>query len=152
MFLVLQILNLMQEIFFLEMLKDFEMRLFMTTEWTDKVGLASSELQTFLNKVEDDFKERNYGSSINEILIVLNCLGHDVKHIKRYKKDSKQFTFYISIDYSLLVNAHIDQKMEMVRIEMVHTTNEIFGKRKFDDFDMSAYLADFKNVVESTVW
>lgn len=82
----------------------------------------------------------------------MTCMGKDLKQRKRFKKLEGLLEYDILLDYFLIKNVDMEQKKNLIRLQMINITEETFSKYKFEDFDKAAFLADFKEIVNSVAW
>jgi hypothetical protein len=123
-----------------------------TIEWDYQIGMPYEKVLDFLDTIQNDFTNKDYGSSVSRIFVVMSALFRDLKQRKRFKKDIGRFDYDIILDYFLVKNSPIEEKKKIIRQQMIDITEETFSKYKFDDFDKSAFLADFKSIVNSVEW
>ena len=64
-----------------------DLRIFL--EWYDKSGLNLEEMYPIREGIEEALNEKEYGSSIKQILVVLICRPYDFKQRKRFKKTAE---------------------------------------------------------------
>lgn len=121
-------------------------------EWNEYIGIQLNEAFVLVDSIELFFKDKNYGSSIDEIMIVLTALDRDWKQRKRYKKDKRRFEYDILLDFFRIVDAEGEEKKRIVCNQMIEITEATFSKYKFEDFDKARFLTDFKNVVNQVKW
>lgn len=82
----------------------------------------------------------------------MSCRPRDFKQRKRYKKDMGLFTYDILLDYYMIKNVPMDQKKGIIRERMIEITEQTFSTYKFEDFDKTSFLTDFKEIVNSSTW
>lgn len=128
------------------------MNLRIAFEWDGQCGLMLSTIYPFREQLETFFKSQKYGDSISRIGIIMNCMGRDVRQRKRFKKDTKEFTYDILLDYFLIKNVEVEEKKNIIRRQTVEISEQTFSKYKFDDFDNTEFLTDFKKMVNSVDW
>jgi hypothetical protein len=121
-------------------------------EWDAQSGLSLSNIYPLREKIEEFFKDRFYGTSISRIGIVMTCMEIDTNQRKRYNKDKREFVFDIILDFFSIKNAPIEQKKEIIRIQMCEIAKETFSKYSFNDFDKPSFLSDFEKTVKSIEW
>jgi hypothetical protein len=121
-------------------------------EWDEQCGILLSKTYPLIDGVENALVPKNYGASISRIGIVMTCMAKNFKQRKRYKKDTKEFTYDILLDYYLIKNVEIEQKKGIIRKQMADITEQTFSTYKFADFDKAAFLLDFKEIVNAVVW
>lgn len=121
-------------------------------EWNEYIGIRLNEASELVESIELFFKDKNYGSSIEEIMIVMTALDRDWKQRKRFKKDEKRFQYDILLDFFRIVDAEGAEKKRIVCNQMMEITEATFSKYKFEDFDKARFLTDFKSVVNQAKW
>jgi hypothetical protein len=121
-------------------------------EWYFEVGIQPEKVYPLREGIEEYFKNKSYGSSISRISVVMSALFRDLKQRKRFKKDIGRFEYDIILDYFLIKNSPIEEKKKIIRRQMIEITEATFSKYKFEDFDKAAFLADFKNIVNTVEW
>ena len=121
-------------------------------EWNDYTGIKLNETYSFREFIEQYFEDKNYGSSIEKILIVMTALDRDWKQRKRFKKEEKCFQYDILLDFFRIVDAEGDEKKRIICDQMIEITEATFSKYKFEDFDKARFLTDFKNAVNQVKW
>ncbi len=82
----------------------------------------------------------------------MTCMARDFKQRKQFKKDIQKFSYDILLDYFLIKHVEMEQKKEIIRREMIEIAEKTFSKYKFDDFDKTIFLSDFKQIVKSVKW
>lgn len=128
------------------------MEIRMTIEWDEECGIKALKMLDLLDEMESEFKGRNYGISITHISGLAICRATDFKQRKQFKKAIGRFEYDILLDHYLIKNVEIEEKKKLVKYQMIKITEETFSKYKFEDFDISTFLLDFKNTVESIQW
>lgn len=123
-----------------------------TVEWDPQCGILTSKIFPILDGLKEGFKSKTYGISIYRISVVMTCMGKDLKQRKRFKKLEGLLEYDILLDYFLIKNVDMEQKKNLIRLQMINITEETFSKYKFEDFDKAAFLADFKEIVNSVAW
>ena len=78
------------------------MDLRMTVEWNEKSGIKALKMLDLLDKIQEFFNIKKYGSSVKEIWVVVIAREHDFKQRKRFKKDTGHFEYDILLDYFLI--------------------------------------------------
>jgi hypothetical protein len=129
---------------------NMDLRIFM--EWDRECGLSLDKMYPIREGIEESFREKYYGMSIKEIIILLTCRPYDFKQRKRYKREKAYFEYDILIDFFLIKNVELEEKKKLIRYQMIEITEEMLNKFKFEDFDKSAFLRDFKQIVNSVKW
>jgi hypothetical protein len=125
---------------------------FLTVEWDRDCGILSLNMLNFLQKIQSHFSMQSYGSSIKGLTVLAIWRAYDFKQRKRFKKDAAYFYYDILLDFYLIKNVNIEDKKKLIKYQLVKITEETFSKYKFVDFDKAAFLADFRNIVDSTPW
>jgi hypothetical protein len=126
------------------------LRIFM--EWDQRSGLALDKMYPFIEGIENGFKENSYGSSINELTILLICRAHDFKQRKKYIKKTRNLQYDILLDFFLVKNVVLEEKKKLICYQMIKITEKTFSNYKFIDFDKSGFLNDFKKIVNTVEW
>ena len=121
-------------------------------EWEEECGINSLKMLDLTDEIENKLKGVNYGTSITHILIGITCMARDFKQRKRFKKDTGRFEYDILLDYFLIKNVEVEEKKKLIKYQMIKVTEQTFSKYKFEDFNTSTFLLDFKNTVESIQW
>jgi len=121
-------------------------------EWEEECGIKSLKMLDLTDEIENKLKGVNYGTSITHILIGITCMARDFKQRKRFKKDTGRFEYDILLDYFLIKNVEVEEKKKLIKYQMIKVTEQTFSKYKFEDFNTSTFLLDFKNTVESIQW
>lgn len=78
--------------------------------------------------------------SISRIGIVMSCLGRDIKPRKRYKKETKEFTFDIVLDYFLISRSGIEEKKKYISQQVIGVTEQTITAYKFENFNTAAFV------------
>lgn len=125
-------------------------RLFL--EWDEQCGILVSRMYPLIDGIQESFKKKKYGRSINLISVVMTCMAKDFKQRKRFKKDAGLFEYDILLDYFLIKHSEIAEKKAIICRQMIEITEQTFSKYKFEDFDKVNFLADFKEIVNTVVW
>lgn len=123
-----------------------------TIEWDYQIGMPYEKVLEFLDTIQNDFINKEYGKSVATIFVVMSALFRDLKQRKRFKKDIGRFDYDIILDYFLIKNSPIEEKKKIIRRQMIEITESTFSKYKFDDFDKAAFVSDFKNIVNTVEW
>jgi hypothetical protein len=123
-----------------------------TIEWDYQIGMPYKKVLEFLDTIQNDFINKEYGKSIATIFVVMSALFRDLKQRKRFKKDIGRFDYDIILDYFLIKNSPMEEKKKIIRQQMIEITEGTFSKYKFDDFDKAAFLSDFKSIVNTVEW
>jgi hypothetical protein len=121
-------------------------------EWDEQCGILLSKMYPLIDGIERAFVPKVYGASISEISIVMSCRARDFKQRKRHKKDTGLFTYDILLDYYMIRNVPMDQKKGIIRKQMVEITEQTFSTYKFADFNKTAFLSDYKEIINAVVW
>ena len=82
----------------------------------------------------------------------MTCMARDFKQRKRFKKDIGRFEYDILLDYYMIRNVPMDQKKGIIRKQMVEITEKTFSTYKFADFNKTAFLTDYKEIINAAVW
>lgn len=127
-----------------------DLRVFM--EWDRECGLPLEKIYPLQEGIENEFKEKVYGSSIRDVTILLICRSYDFKQRKKYKKEAKRFEYEILLDFFLIKNVEIEEKKKLICYQMIKVTEETFSKYKLEDFDKTTFLNDFMQIVNSLDW
>jgi hypothetical protein len=121
-------------------------------EWDEQCGILLSKTYPLREGIEDAFKKRSYGKSINYISIVMTCMAKDFKQRKRFKKDTGRFEYDILLDYFLIKNVEMEEKKKIIRNQIIEISEQTFSKYRFQDFDKASFLSDLKEIVQSVQW
>jgi hypothetical protein len=121
-------------------------------EWNEQSGILVSKTYPLIDGIENAFENKNYGSSISKINIVMTCMARDFKQRKQFKRDIKKFSYDILLDYYLNRNVIMEEKKNIIRRQIIEITEQTFSKYKFVYFDNAAFLSDLKNIVNSIEW
>jgi hypothetical protein len=121
-------------------------------EWDEQCGILLSKMYPLIDGVEGAFKDKVYGQSINTISTVMTCMAKDLKQRKRFKKGIGRFEYDILLDYYMIRNVPMDQKKGIIHKQMVEITERTFSTYKFADFNKTAFLSDFKEIINAVVW
>ena len=140
------------QIFHLAIQNYNKMKFTIALEWEEQSGLLLGKLYPLRDGIEGALKDRSYGTSIARIGTIMTCRPKDFKQRKRFKKDTKEFTYDILLDYFLIKNAELQEKKAIIRRQMVEITESTFSNYKFDDFDKATFLTDFKEIVTELEW
>lgn len=128
------------------------MKISINYEWNEYTGVRMKELYVLRESIEAFFEDKNYGSSIGEVGIIVTALDRDWKQRKRYKKGERLFTFDILLDFFKIVNAELDSKKTIICNQILGITQATLSKYKFNDFDKDLFLTDFKDAVTQIKW
>lgn len=132
--------------------EESKMDSFLTLEWDERCGIKSAQAVILLDGIEDFLKDKNYGTSIRHLTLIIICRAHDFKQRKRYRKALSSIYFDVLLDYYLMKNVEPDERKKLMQYQIVKITEETIGKYKFDDFDKQRFLSDFRVAVETTKW
>ncbi len=119
---------------------------------TTKQEFHWKKMYPFREGLGKEFVERNYGSSISKIAIVLTCRPYDFKQRKRYKKAEQRFEYDILLDYYLIKNLPLEPKKQVIKSQFYQLSDKAFEKYKFEDFDKSSFLRDLKSSIDTLEW
>jgi hypothetical protein len=128
------------------------MKFTIALEWDEQSGLSLSKMYPLIDGVIEALKEKDYGTSVYRIGVVMTCMAKDLKQRKRFKKDTKEFTYDILLDYYLIKSVDVEQKKSIIRKQMVEITEQTFSTHKFENFDKNAFLSDFKEILNAVAW
>ena len=111
----------------------------------DKVLFALSDLD-----YRRFFEKRNYGSSLDGIIIVLICLDSELNLKQRIRQSKKEKELYMDIVLELDEFKQIDQQQrnKIVANKIIAEVPVIIKKYKFPDFDLVAFEADLKKLLK----
>jgi hypothetical protein len=124
----------------------------MTIEWDYQCGISPNKVLELLDNIEEWFIEKNYGTSISIISVIMTAVGYDLKQRKRFKKDIGRFEYDILLDYFLIKNVEMEEKKKIIRRQIIEITEQTFNKYRFEDFDKAAFLSDLKEIVKAVEW
>lgn len=139
-------------IYLTEIQKHSNMKLFITMEWSDEVGIPHMEVLKLLDTIREGFVDKQYGESIKSFTIILICRSRKLSQRKRFIKADLWMTYDIIADFEEVKNADVMIKRTLITDRMIKVTEEVMSKYKFDDFDKDAFLKDWKEIVGSAKW
>jgi hypothetical protein len=142
----------MEEIFLQGTLNYSKMDFRMALAWDEQCGILVSKMHPLVDGIVHALREKEYGTSMEQMWTVLTCRARDFKQRKQFKKDAKRFEYEILLDYFLIKNVDIDQKKSIIRRQIIEITEQTFSKYKFEDFNKAAFLSDVKTIVNSIDW
>ncbi|RDI13194.1 hypothetical protein [Flavobacterium sp. AG291] len=92
------------------------------------------------------FDEQDYGSSINNLVIIMMCRDSYLNFKQRIRFSKKEKTLYMDIMLDLDQFMKIAQKEreEIVVDKLISEVPLIIAKYKFKDFNLLAFEKDFK--------
>jgi len=132
--------------------KDNNMDFRIALEWDERCGISLNTISFLSEGIENAFVKKEYGISVSQIWIVISCRDRIFKQRKRYKRDITRIEYDILLNYNLIANADIESKKKIINREVVALTEQTFSTYKFESFDKSSFLIDFKEFVESIEW
>ncbi|WP_295794145.1 hypothetical protein [Mucilaginibacter sp.] len=100
------------------------------------------------------FDEKDYGSSIDGITIILMCKNPEFNFKQRIKHSKKEKKVYMDIMFDLYQFSKIEQKEreKIVAQRLISEVPSIIGKYKFEDFDLVRFTDDLKKLLEKNRW
>lgn len=101
-------------------------------------------------RLRETFEGRDYGQSIKEIIIVLNCrdpkLGH--KRRIRFSPRKARLSMDVMLPLSLMVKGPHSERRALIVSQLCTGVRTVLDKYSFDSFDVERFFRDFKVVVE----
>lgn len=116
--------------------------------WETKIDQVLYTLQEA--RYDKFFLGRNYGESLIGVNIVLMCRNPllNFKRRIRYSKKEKEIYIDIMLDYGKLINIGLDEKVRIVKSEIIQDIPRIVARYKFTDFDILKFEIDLKAVFQ----
>ena len=65
---------------------------------------------------------------------------------------TKELEYDIILDYFLIKHASAEEKLSIIKKQIIGTTEDTFNKYKFDDFNTPLFLMNFKQAVNAIEW
>ncbi|HTB99706.1 MAG TPA: hypothetical protein VK705_03395 [Ferruginibacter sp.] len=122
------------------------MEFFITTDswWETRIDKVTSVMHDY--HIKHFFANKNYGSSVNKIAIILMCREPHLKFKQRIRflKQEKILYMDIILDYYQFMD--VDQKVRerQVAEKLIAEVPAIIAKYKFPDFNLPKFEKDFK--------
>lgn len=94
------------------------------------------------------FDDRNYGSSLEDIVLCLMCSGYEHVLKRRIRQSKKEKILYIDImlDLSQFKTISQEQRNQIVIDKILDEVPTIVKKYKFKDFDTAKFESDLKAI------
>ncbi|WP_316810331.1 hypothetical protein [Pedobacter heparinus] len=94
------------------------------------------------------FNEKNYGCSVEGIIIVLMCQEPALNLKQRIRHSKKEKSIYLDIMLDLLLFKQIDQeeRNRIVAGKIIKEVPSIIEKYKLQDFDVIEFTTDLKKM------
>jgi len=121
-------------------------------EWDERCGISLNSISDLSDVIENEFSKRQYGKSISQIWVGISCRDRVFKQRKRYKQDVLRLEYDILLNYRLIEAAVVEQKKIIIKQSIIETTEQVFSKYEFENFDKLSFLSDFKNTVGAIQW
>ena len=96
------------------------------------------------------FEAKNYGSSIEGVVIFLMCLPSEYNLKQRIRFYKKEKTLYLDLmlDLALFKQIGQEEKNKIVAVKMINEVPQIIKKYKFKDFDLMKFEDDLKKLLK----
>jgi hypothetical protein len=121
-------------------------------EWDFDTGISAEIVLILAHRIKESFSEKFYGNSIELMGIVLICRRHAFSQRKQYKKDLRRLTYDIILDYFLIKNVAIEEKIAIIKRQVIEVSEQTFSRYRFEDFNKDRFLTDLKDIVNGFVW
>ncbi|MGD0812352.1 MAG: hypothetical protein ABSA83_02000 [Verrucomicrobiota bacterium] len=115
------------------------------SNWEAKVAHAKRPLC-----IREVFEERDYGSSIQEIIIVLNCRSPELGHKQRvrFSPGKAQLSMDVMLPLDLMVRSTHSERRALIARQLCHDVRIVLSKYSFASFDVDGFFRDFKGLIE----
>ncbi|SDG87524.1 hypothetical protein ACQ86K_29480 [Mucilaginibacter sp. P19] len=114
------------------------------TNWETRVDKVLHTLSDF--GYTEFFEKRNYGTSLNGVVVVFMCRDPELNFKQRIRHSKKEKLLYMDImlDYNEFIKIENDEREKIITERLASETIAIIAKYKFDDFDLERFAADIK--------
>lgn len=113
------------------------------TNWESKIDHALKVLS-----LQEAF-DRDFGSELAAITLVLNCRDPELRHKQRIRHDKSTKTLYVDVmlDLRYFVQATHTQRRAKIAEQAVVQLGAVLAKRRIVLFDVSLFLAQLTTVL-----
>ncbi len=113
--------------------------------WEAKIPHATRPLS--LNTF---FDERDYGSGLSELCIILMCRDPDLKFRRRVRLDHKKLVLHtdIMLNFPEMRSAGHAGRRGIIARRLVVEIRPTLGKYCLPDFDLPRFTRDFQQIIE----
>ena len=96
------------------------------------------------------FENKNYGSSVSAIGVVLMCRDPKLDFTQRIRFAKEDKTLYadIMLNYESMVSADEKMRFKLVQKKIVNELPQIVEKYKFEDFNLEVFTKDLVVALE----
>ena len=123
------------------------MHFFITSDSTEETR-TGDVISRISGSVKKYFLEKNYGSSVEGIVIVFMCRDPKIafKQRVRFSKKDKKLYIDIMLNYEFMLSALNDQaRFNLMKEKLLTELSLIIKKYKFPEFDLEKFLFDLQN-------
>ena len=116
------------------------------SNWEAKLDHATRGLH-----IRQDFEDRNYGSSLQDIVIVLNCRDPSLAHKQRtrFSRSKAQLSLDVMLPLDAMArSSHVQRRLLLAKTLYEETAN-VLRKYSFESFDVDRFLRDFKESLDT---
>ncbi|MFT3669658.1 MAG: hypothetical protein QM795_14020 [Pseudoxanthomonas sp.] len=96
------------------------------------------------------FESKDYGSDLDSLCIVVMCRCEDLNFTQRIRYARKERALYVDVMLRLsdfVVASHAERR-HMLAYALKHDVVEVLQKRRFRQFDVSAFASDFTAAID----
>jgi len=121
-------------------------------DWESRVDQVLNGLSDF--GYRQYFEERDYGSGMIGITVVLMCQdpGLNLKQRIRFSKKEKKLYIDVMLNLTEMKASNTEQRRNIVATHLVSSVHEVVAKRKIEEFNSIAFISDFDNWMQTTGW
>jgi hypothetical protein len=111
------------------------------SNWEAKIDHATKCLD-----LKSTFESRDYGPSLNELCIILNCRDPQLGHKQRIRltKATKTLSIDIMLALESFTRVPHEKRRSQIADTMCNETERILRKYSLCDFDTEKFIADFR--------
>lgn len=120
--------------------------------WESRVDKVLYALSDF--KYRQFFEKKNYGSSLEEVIVVFMCRDTELNFKRRIRFSKKEKKLYMDIMLDLSQFSTIDQtdREKIIAQRLVSDIPLIISKYKFKDFDIQKFERDLREWLIKINW
>jgi hypothetical protein len=123
------------------------MRIFITCDcyWETKVDKVIDKIDA--TGYKRYFADQNYGSTLENITIILMCQNPELKLKQRIKfaKNDKKLYVDIMLDFLLMLDLSQIEREKNIADKIISEIPIVIAKYKFADFNLSKFELDLRN-------
>src|SRR5580658_7654827 len=92
--------------------------------------------------IREAFEDRDYGSSIQEIVIVLNCRSPELRHKQRvrFSPSKAQLSMDVMLPLNVMVKSTHAERRALVARQLLEGVRIVLGKYRFASFDVEGFF------------